>query len=56
VGDEKSTYLSNLVLFTVLLLLYSAPNTRAGINLYEMTDNITAVDLEYCTMVIEVPM
>jgi hypothetical protein len=53
---KKSAYISSLVLFTVLLLSFSAANSWAGVKLYKMTGEITAIDLEYRTVVIEVPM
>ena len=53
---KKSAYLSSLVLFAVLLFSFSAANSWAGVKLYKMTGEITAIDVEYHTVVIEVPM
>jgi hypothetical protein len=53
---RKGAYLSTIALFMVLALPGSAANSWAGERLYKMTGYITAIDLPFNTVVIEVPI
>jgi hypothetical protein len=53
---RKGAYLTAIALFMALALPGSAANSWAAEKLYKMTGSITAIDFEYRTVVIEVPM
>jgi hypothetical protein len=53
---RKKAYLSTMVLFMVVALSWPAANSWAAERLYKMTGYITAIDREFNTVVIEVPM
>lgn len=53
---RKGAYLSTIALFMVLALPGSAADSWAAEELYKMTGYITAIDHDYHTVVIEVPM
>jgi hypothetical protein len=53
---KRSTYIMTLALAVMFLLCFSSAQSWAGKRIYRMSGDITAVDLDYHTVVIEVPL
>jgi hypothetical protein len=53
---KKLRYIVTLVLAIIISLSFYGGQSWAGERIYQMTADITAIDFEYNTVVIEVPM
>jgi hypothetical protein len=53
---KRSAYLMTLVLAVMFFLSFSGSQSWAGERIYQMSGDITAIDLDYHTVVVEVPL
>jgi hypothetical protein len=53
---KRSAYLMTLVLALMFFLSFSSTQSWAGKRIYQMSGDITAIDLDYHTVVVEVPL
>jgi hypothetical protein len=53
---KKAAYFIGLVIVIILCLSFNGGRSWASESIYQMTGDITAIDLEYNTVVIEAPM
>ena len=53
---KRSAYLMTLVLAVMFFLSFSSAQSWAGKKIYQMTGDISAIDLAYNTVVVKVPL
>jgi hypothetical protein len=53
---KRTAYVMTLVLPVMFFLFFSSVQSWAGKRIYQMSGDITAIDLDYHTVVVEVPL